>query len=379
LQGRALTNEVADRARALFRQDEALSREYNETLAGGKWSHMMDQTHIGYTFWNQPVRNAMPGVQEIQVPATAAMGIAVEGSEESWPDGGSGQPTLPSLSVYDRQPRYIDVFNRGTQPFAFSVRTSVPWLYVDTSQGTVDRERRIQVQARWDEVPVATERGSLVISGPNGARVEVTVPILNPAVPRPETLDGFVEANGYVSMEAEHYTRAVQPADRQWLVIPNHGRTLSGVTTWPVVASDPNPAKAGSHIVDESMSLEYRMFLFSQGTVTVEAYLAPTQKFLPGPGLRYAISFDDETPQVVNLHADTSLAAWEKEVADGVKILTSQHQIARPGYHVLKFRAIDPGVVIQTLVVRTGVVRPSYLGPPESVRGRPASAGTGTP
>jgi len=394
VQGRASTNELADRARALFRQDEELAREYNETLAGGKWSHMMDQTHIGYTFWNQPVRNAMPGVQEIQVPAAGAMGIAVEGSEESWPEGGSGRPTLPPLSVYDKQPRYVDVFNRGRQPFTFSVQAGVPWLDVDIRQGTVDLERRIWVRARWDEVPVATERASLVISGPNGARVEVTVPIFNPAAPRPEMLDGFVETDGYVSMEAEHYTRAVPSVDRQWLVIPNHGRTLSGVTTIPVAASAANPADAGSLVadagatrrvapaelgMDRAMWLEYRVFLFSQGAVAVDAYLAPTQKFQPGEGLRYAISFDDEAPQVVNLHADASLAAWEKEVADGVKILTSKHQIARPGYHVLRFRAMDPGVVIEKLVVRTGVVRPSYLGPPESVRGRPASTPTGAP
>jgi hypothetical protein len=39
----------------------------NEVMAGGKWNHMMDQTHIGYTFWNQPSRNAMPAVQEVLV------------------------------------------------------------------------------------------------------------------------------------------------------------------------------------------------------------------------------------------------------------------------------------------------------------------------
>ena len=114
------------------------------------------------------------------------------------------------------------------------------------------------------------------------------------------------------------------------------------------------------------------MYLFAQGDVSVDAYLAPTQKFQPGPGLRYGVSFDDEVPQEVNLHADGSLAAWEREVANGVKILTSRHAIAQSGYHVLKFWALDPGVVIQKLVVRTGAPRPSYLGPPESARGRAA-------
>ena len=117
VQGRSSTNALAERARVLFRQDEALSREYNETLAGGKWSHMMDQTHIGYTYWQQPVRNAMPAVQEIQIPARGEMGIAIEGSEASWPDG-IGAPTLPALSVYDSQPRS----HRHLQPGKAGVR-----------------------------------------------------------------------------------------------------------------------------------------------------------------------------------------------------------------------------------------------------------------
>ena len=165
VQGRASTNALADRARALFREDERLSREYNETLAGGKWNHMMDQTHIGYTYWNQPVRNAMPAVQEIQIPPAGEMGIAVEGSEEAWP-GGAGGPVLPALSVYDDQHRYVDVFNRGRQSFGFSVEVSDPWLQVDVPRGTVDREQRIWVRARWNEVPIGTDRGSLTVTGP---------------------------------------------------------------------------------------------------------------------------------------------------------------------------------------------------------------------
>jgi hypothetical protein len=42
--------------------------------------------------------------------------------------------------------------------------------------------------------------------------------------------------------------------------------------------------------------------------------------------------------------------------------------VARPGTHVLKFWAVDAGVVLQKIVVDLGGERPSYLGPPESFR-----------
>jgi hypothetical protein len=303
----------------------------------------------------------MPAVQEIQIPQPADMGIAVEGSEASWP-GGPGEPATPALSVFDGVPRYIDVFNRGRQPFDFSIEAADPWLHVDVSRGTVDREQRISVSARWSDVPVGTERSTLTVTGPNDVKVRVVVPVLNPPSPRPDTLDGFVEANGYVSIEAEHFTRAVAPSGRQWTVIPNHGRTRSGVTAWPVTAPSATTAAA------DGMRLEYQMHLSSQGTVSVDVHLAPTQKFQPGSGLRYAVAFDDEAPQVVNVHADDSPVAWEKAVADGVKILSTRHAIARSGRHVLTFWSLDPGLVLQKVVVYTGRPRPSYLGPPESAR-----------
>jgi hypothetical protein len=199
-----------------------------------------------------------------------------------------------------------------------------------------------------------------VISGPKGTRVTVKVPLRNPEAPRPEELRGFVESDGYVSIEAEHFTRAVAPAGREWLRIPGHGRTVSGMTMLPVTAPSITPGPQGQR-------LEYGIHFFRTGTFSVDAYLAPTQKLQPGPGRRYAVSFDDEAPQVVDVHADGSLAAWEKTVADGVTVLRSKHVIAKSGPHVLKFWALDPALVLQKLVVDTGGLRPSYLGPPESV------------
>jgi hypothetical protein len=110
------------------------------------------------------------------------------------------------------------------------------------------------------------------------------------------------------------------------------------------------------------------MYLFHTGEVRVDAYFAPTQEFQPGDGLRYGISFDDEPPQVMNLHADYSQAEWERSVKDAVRVVSSKHKLANSGFHVLKFWAIDPGVVLEKLVVNTSTVRPSYLGPPESFR-----------
>ena len=189
----------------------------------------------------------------------------------------------------------------------------------------------------------------------------VHVPVRNPVLLRPGPAAGFVETEGVVSIEAEHYSSAVAPPDRQWLLIPDHGRTLSGMAPLPADAPALEATKEG-------MYLEYQMHVFTPGKVKVLTTLAPTQKFQPGPGLRYAVSLDDEAPQIVNIHADESRATWGRSVADGAVVFTTEHAIESAGAHTLRFWVIDPGLVLQKLVVDTGGLKPSYLGPPESPR-----------
>jgi len=58
-------NEWADKAEVCFARDRWLNNQYNHELAGGKWNHLMDEVHIGYTSWSGPKENIMPEVYRI--------------------------------------------------------------------------------------------------------------------------------------------------------------------------------------------------------------------------------------------------------------------------------------------------------------------------
>jgi hypothetical protein len=61
----------ASRVRNCYQQDSVLCAHYNHDIAGGKWNHMMDQVHIGYTFWNDPRRNSCPATQTVNIESSS--------------------------------------------------------------------------------------------------------------------------------------------------------------------------------------------------------------------------------------------------------------------------------------------------------------------
>jgi Glycosyl hydrolase family 115/Gylcosyl hydrolase family 115 C-terminal domain len=362
-QGRAGANDLAAEARALFKADQEQSDYYNHTLLGGKWNHMMDQTHIGYTYWQQPPKNSMPKVTEVEVTEPAAMGVAIEGSRTAWPIS-TNEPVLPTIDSYNRQARFIDIFNKGRTPFDFSAETTAAWLHLNRPKGTVAKEERLEVNVDWRNAPKGQTNAFVRISRFGAETLSVRVSVFNPESPAPESVTGFVESDGYVSIEAAHYTKKHDTAQARWEKIDDLGLTDSSMSIFPVTAQSVTPPQ-------KSPCLEYEIYLFNPGSLEVNAIISPSLNIAPNRGLRFAISFDNQSPQILSavpkgFFVDNGNTNWEASVRDNCGQIKSTHTVADVGYHTLKVWMVDPGFVIQKLVVSTGGVKPSYLGPAES-------------
>jgi hypothetical protein len=361
-QGRADANDEAKLARARFERDQELMRRYHE-LNGGKWNHMMSQAKLGYTRWQQPDIETAPPLVEVHPRKDASMAVALEGTEATFPSQQPPAPArLPPLDSVERASRRIEIFNRGQESFTFTAKTTQPWLVVEPTSGTVSETTPLAVTADWDHAPTGASVARVHIEASNKDSEDIEVPLHNPATMPPRAFEGFIEGDGHVAIEAPHFSRAIGEGEVTWRVLPDFGRTLGGVTSFPVTARSSSPhSQASAHV-------EYDVWLFSKGKVNVELQLAPSLDFQSGEGLRLAVSFDDEPPQVMRLATMAKMEDWDRAVADGVRRLTSTHAIATPGKHVLKIWRVTPGVVLERIIIDAGGVRPSYLGPPESVR-----------
>jgi hypothetical protein len=359
-QRRASTNAIADKVEHLFREDAALSDHYNHAIAGGFWNHMMDQTHIGYTNWQQPDANILPHLERLHPDQPASMGIAAEGNSD----------TLPAFDSLNRQTRTIDLFNRGRTPFTYTAAAGAPWVVIDNPTGAIDTDLQLHISIDRTKLPAGTSPQSttITIHGANATQA-ITIHALHLPTPTRDTLVGHAENARVVSILASHYTTLIPTPVATWTEIPDLGQTGPAMRASPSTAPSilpPAPAP----------ELQYRFFTTTAVRPTITTYVSPTQPFVPGRALRYAICIDDNPPQLIDTLADPSHNAWQNSVSDNIRRCQSNHPFLSPGYHTIHLFMIDPALIIQRLVINLGGELPSYLGPPETWRGKPRANGT---
>jgi hypothetical protein len=181
-----------------------------------------------------------------------------------------------------------------------------------------------------------------------------------PAVPERPT---YAERDGYVSIAAERFTRAIERSGAAWQVIPDLGRIGDSVAVFPTTV----PSVDVKAVRDQSPVLEYEFSTTSANDAAkVSIQAIPTHRIHPGRDLRYAVAVDDGAPQVVDLETPENNKVWAQNVLRGAAYGTTTHAISA-GRHVLRVYMVDPGVVIDQITIDLGGLKPSYLPPPETV------------
>jgi hypothetical protein len=338
---------------------------YNEELAHGKWNRMMTVEPRNGQWQNMRMTTPkpVPELATMNLPAAAGLGVAIEGRAEPLKVE-EKNASLPVLNPFSPETRFIDIFNTGQGSAPWSAKASHSWIKLSRNSGNLKDDTRLLVSIDWVRAPRGENvSGAIEIEGEiegAGATRRVTVPLFNPARPQPAELKGFVEVNGVVSIEAEHFTHKIDRAGAGWQVLSGLGRTGDSISVFPTTA--------GSFAAGTAPSVEYELYLFTPGTVKTIAYLVPTHPILAGSGLRYAIGFDGEAPQVVAVGAGLQIPsrAWSLNVLNSTTTGISTHEIKTAGRHVLKIYAVDPGVVLDKVVLDLGGLKPSYLGPQET-------------
>ncbi len=219
----------------------------------------------------------------------------------------------------------------GTQPIEFSITSEQPWIVL-TADTTSRPDRRYWVDIDWSKAPIGIldgrDRGHGQIPVPVSVKVPVTKADRLSKCRQRKVASQASPARSRLRRTRQRRRRTVNGV--RWEEIPDYGRGDAALGIYPVTAESILPPAAAPR-------LEYPVYLPRSGTYEVTLVLGPVMDFVPDRGMRIAVSFDDETPQVLDIFADraaeTFLGAgwWNQFTRDNVRFLRSSHELATLG------------------------------------------------
>ena len=354
-QDRASTSAMAANVNAWFERDAELTEMYH-SIKGGKWNRMMSQPHIGYVYWNNPPANIPPVVQTkaLAQPAVADMGVAVEGSRDYWP--ASGGLSLPAFTRYGEASRTFTVYNRQGKAFNWSATASQPWISLAKTGGALSQDIDVAVSVDWSQLQAGHHEGTINVKGTGWGGANIKVVAYKPDLSEAPVSGDFIEADGYVAMDASH-GKVKSTVHGSWHKVVVHGRTGEAMS-----AALP-PYASLTH--EQAPALEFPVFFTSTGDFPLSLQLSPSLPFDEATGIKVAVALDGEHVATLELPSQKDKQAWAQGVMDNVKTLSTTLNIEATGRHRLAVKALTPGAVLQRIIVDTGNLKPSYLGPPE--------------
>lgn len=170
----------------------------------------------------------------------------------------------------------------------------------------------------------------------------------------------FLEKNDVVVMEAEHYYKTESPKDTKWTVIPDLGRTLSGIALMPYTK------KA------KDASIEYKMLLEkSSDHIKVRLFFDSTLPFKKG-GHNVSVTFGNSKEKTININEDLN---WENNYskmypAGAARIIETEIPFpinkSEDGSYTLKVKPLDPGIVLYKVILDNGGYERTRLNMDES-------------
>lgn len=310
----------------------------------------------------------MPSVTTIgtTAPSSGLIGVSVQGSTATAPDS---TLSLLAVSPYTPENRTIDIFARGSGSTDFTITSSSPYISITPSKGTISYPSgpstiRATISINWASAPNSTSTSTITITSKTGTPINLSFPLNK--VSLPPNFKGHIESNGFLALEMPHFTsRTSSPSGATLELIPHYGRTHSGLTLLPITA--------GTQSTSTGPSAIYTFHSFtSASSAKIIAYLPPSFNVDPSSPLKYAVALDGATPTTVTPVPSSTLGSmpqgWSESVVNGGRVVKTEVGRVEAGTHEVRVWMLEPGTVLQRLVVDLGGVRDSYLGPPESVR-----------
>lgn len=355
--------------------DTKLRNEFNSVL-DGKWIHMMDSAHHGFRTWNDDDWR-YPTVTEVVPVHTGKSMVSFAGSERY----SLGKFWSMSGPLYNREfmrpdTEYvtINIETGSLVDLEYKITSNKPWLVFENTEGVVSASEGIaSVQVKCDRSALSGEDTAEVIvmckfgdSDRTRARLYIT------ACPGNYTADPmtFIDTEGYVSIDAHHYSSNCAAADSKWVAIDH----LSKCDT-PALKVLPSTSaflkNENEYNTDDVPYAEYSFITENGGDWELAITLSCRNPVAIDAKLRLGVAVNDSDVNIVSTVPDHYKARncreWNEQILATVRVCKTDIHTEN-GVNKLRIYGGDPNIIVEKLVMYPKGKAPArtYMGTPES-------------
>lgn len=361
-------NKLAEQVKECLNRDRELVDQYHK-IEEGKFYGMGLSEHIGFVHWNED--ECQNPILMYVLPANKPrLVVTVDGTEQH-SEGAAWHKNKVYLNDF-MQPNVKEasftISSISDKEAEYEISCDHPWLSCSKLNGKLDG-----IEKASEMITVKIDRNAM--KGETKANIVIKMPcgtctvIVNALLPDLSGLKEktFVETNGYISIEAEHFylnkeTVNEQGEVNQFLVMEGYGKTLSGVKAFPTTEY--------FTIGKDAPYLEYHFVTKEAGPYEVELFMQPSNPVTTDNILSYGIQANENDIDIINavpagFRVDDD--NWVDWVLDNIRRQCTTIN-CKEGLNTLRIYAVSPGFVLEKLVIYPEGMKPasSYLGPTET-------------
>ncbi len=308
-----VANEYSLLSNHAYNEITELTQIYNHDIQNAKWDGIMDMKPRQLPVFQPPL------LPEKVIPQSAASALVwIEGDSIPLQENRSAN-LVPLIRTAGNQ-TFVSLFNRNSTQIKWRVEKAPAWLKIEEKNTGLQFEKKLVISADWKKISDNCSGECLLTVDDKTYQLNVRVLNITSGI--------MTEADEMIAWNAADYKTSSSNAQ----IIEGLGHSMKAVSLPP------------------NSELTYEVHTTTYGEVSLKVALIPNHPVNDGD-IRYAISLDNEKPQVVSYKTKFRSEAWKKNVLRNQSLNITNHLITTPGKHTIRIRALDPGVIIDQLML----------------------------
>ncbi|MCT2537493.1 glycosyl hydrolase 115 family protein [Aquibacillus koreensis] len=361
-------NKLSEQIKGCFKKDRELVEQFH-TIDDGKWFGMGLSEHIGFIHWNEEEAQ-YPILMNVLPANKPRMVVTIDGTERfcEGPEWHDNKLYLNDFLQPDIEEASFTISSVSDLDAEYEITCETKWLTCSKTSGSLDGKEKTKedIDVKIDRSAMNGETEGRIVVKMSIGTCEIIVNATNEDFSEYPKMT-FVDTNGYISIEAEHFSQRKDTTNQQgdinrFKVLEGYGKTRSAVKAFPTTSY----YTAG----DDAPYLEYQFVVQEAGNYELEFYMQPSNPVAKDNTIYCGIQVNTDDINIENVLPEGYRVGgddWAEGVLDNIHKHVSKIN-CKEGLNTLRIHAVSPGFVLEKLVIYPDGKKPanSYLGPTET-------------